>query len=93
MILVIIFRHGLTERTGATIAMSIVGLRSKDWSRVLDYSYLGIDNNLLSIVNYFNNTFHFDNDHKSWWIDQVTLTLLNPEPGCGRRGLVLSTSP
>ena len=51
--------------------MSILGLRSRDWSRVMDYSHLGVDNNMLSIVNYFNNTFQFDNDNKSWWIDQV----------------------
>merc|ERR1712142_887972 len=69
-----IYRHGLTKETGATFAMSIIGMRSKDWRQVLDYSYLGVDQDVFSIVSHFNHTFHFNSEKKSWWVDQVLIS-------------------
>ena len=53
--------------------MSIIGMRSKDWRKVLDYSNVGVDNyDVIDIVNHFNKTFNFNSESKSWGIDQVS---------------------
>ena len=65
----------MTEREGFTFAMSIMGMKARDWREVLDYTVAGVQHfNISSIVNYFNNTLGFTSAALTWGADQVSKT-------------------
>jgi len=70
-----IYSYGLTEREGFTFAMSIIGMKARDWREVLDYTVAGVQHfNISSIVNYFNNTLGFTSAALTWGADQTILS-------------------
>ena len=69
----------MTEREGFTFAMSIIGMKARDWREVLDYTVAGVQNfNISSMVDYFNNTLRFTSAASTWGADQVSKTLIKP---------------
>ena len=72
--LIFLHSYGLTEREGYTFAMSIIGMRAKDWREILNYINVGIEGyNIGDIVQHFNKTLGFTSSSLTWGADQVSV--------------------
>eukprot|EP00092_Neocalanus_flemingeri_P060747 GFUD01072885.1.p1 GENE.GFUD01072885.1~~GFUD01072885.1.p1 ORF type:complete len:327 (-),score=61.99 GFUD01072885.1:6-986(-) len=66
-----IYQYGRTEREGVAFGMSIIGMRSKGWRKVFDYSHVGVDGSDMSdIVQHLSNELNV----APWDIDQVMVS-------------------